>query len=59
MGNTDIIVYIPDEAVYGRVISYGTYHSIVKYAVGGIDYEVIMLNDDLDFLEEIETEEEE
>ena len=54
---TKIRVFIPDEDVYGYVINFSTYHSTVHYSVDGFSYEVIMLNDDLVFLEEIEEEE--
>ena len=59
MSKHRIAVYIPDEKEYGYVVSLGSYVSIVHYVSGGIMYEVLMLNDDLDFLEEVETEEEE
>jgi hypothetical protein len=51
------IVYLPDEKVYGEVISYGSYASTVRYTDGGIEYEVVVLNEDLDFMFSIEEEE--
>jgi hypothetical protein len=44
------IVYLQDEGVYGEVISYGLYASTVVYSKKGIKYEVIVLNEDLDFI---------
>lgn len=51
------IVYLPEEGVYGEVISYGSYASTVRYSEGGIQYEVLILNEDLDFIFSIEEEE--
>lgn len=53
------IVFIPEEGVYGEVISLGSYASMVEYSVSGINYKVMMLNEDLDFIYPIEAGEEE
>ena len=45
-------IYIPDEDEYGIVLSYGTFASLVKYSLGGVDYQVMLLNEDFIVLEE-------
>lgn len=47
------IVYIHDEECYGVTESMGAFASLVKYNKGGIEYKVMMLNEDLIFLEDI------
>lgn len=49
-----IRIYIPDEDVYGEVVSEGAYASVVEYSLGGILYNVVMLNEDFVVVEEIE-----
>lgn len=39
-------VYIPDEDTYGEIISMGAHASLIKYSVGGIEYQVMLLNED-------------
>ena len=51
------IVYLPDEKVYGEVISLGTYASKVHYIKDGFEYESIILNEDFEILEQINIEE--
>lgn len=41
------LVYIFSEQVFGIIISYGAYASIVRYEKGGILHEVLIENDDL------------
>ena len=45
-------VYIPDEDVYGVIVNLGAFASMVRYNVGGIEYEVLMLNEDFTILGE-------
>lgn len=52
-----IIVYLPDEKVYGEIISLGTYASKVHYVKDGFEYESIILNEDFEILEQINIEE--
>lgn len=52
-----IIVYLPDEKVYGEVISLGTYASKIHYVKDGFEYESIILNEDFEILEQINIEE--
>lgn len=40
------VVYIPHEGVFGVVVSLGAHVSMVRYNLGGIEYEVYMENDD-------------
>ena len=48
----DEIVYIPEFDVYGEIVYRGAYASTVRYRDGGILYEVIMLNEDFEEVEE-------
>ena len=52
-----IIVYLPDEKVYGEIISLGTYASKIHYIKDGFEYESIILNEDFEILEQINIEE--
>lgn len=54
-------VYIPDEQCYGITESMGAYASLVKFNRGGVEHKIMILNEDLVFLEEfnISLEEEE
>jgi hypothetical protein len=47
------IVYIQDEECYGVTESMGAFASLVKYNKNGIEYKVMMLNEDLIFIENI------
>ena len=47
------IVYIPDEKCHGVATSMGAHACLVTYQAGGIEYEVLMLNEELIFLEDI------
>lgn len=49
-------IYISDEDVYGHIVKRGAYASLVSYKVGGIEYEVMMINEDFTIVEEIEEE---
>lgn len=54
------VVYIYDEKTYGELVSFGGYVSKIHYSKNGIDYEVMLLNEDFEIVEEanIELEEE-
>lgn len=47
------IVYIPDEQCYGITKSMGAYASLVTYNSDGLEYTVMILNEDLIFLDDI------
>jgi hypothetical protein len=47
------IVYIQEEECYGVTESMGAFASLVKYNKNGIEYKVMMLNEDLIFIENI------
>lgn len=49
-------VYIIDEDVYGYIVRRGAYGSLIRYNIGGIEYEVMMLNEDFIIVQEIEEE---
>lgn len=51
------IVYLPEEEVYGEVLSFGSYASTVHYISEGFEYEVVLLNEDFDIVEQINIEE--
>lgn len=51
------IVYLPEEEVYGEVLSFGTYASTVHYVIDGFEYEAFLLNEDFDIVEQINIEE--
>ena len=53
------IVYIFDERVYGYLVVEGSYVSKVRYESMGIQYEVLMENDDFEVVEDIQIEIEE
>jgi len=50
-------VYLADEEVYGEVLSFGTYASTVHYVKDGHEYELLMLNEDFEIVEQINIEE--
>lgn len=52
-----IMAYFPEEESYVDVISYGSYASRIKYFKDGLSYEVVVLNEELDFIFSIEEEE--
>lgn len=47
------IVYISDEKCYGTTESMGAFASLVKYYKNGIEYKIMMLNEDLIFIEDV------
>lgn len=48
----DEVIYIPYEDEYGVIVQRGAHASLVKYSSGGINYEVILLNEDFEEIEE-------
>jgi hypothetical protein len=50
MGNQ---VYIPDKNIMGEVVKEMTYGAIIRYIVGGIEFEELMDKDDYQDLEEM------
>jgi hypothetical protein len=47
------VVYIPDENCYGVTESMGAHVSTVSYTKNGMSYEVMVLNEDLIFVDDI------
>ena len=39
-------VYIPDENIYGTIIRYGSWSSLIEYFEGGIGYTIEIPNDE-------------
>ena len=54
-----VIVYIQDENIYGYLLSEGVYASTIKYNKLGVEYEVMILNDEFEIIEDIRIEIEE
>jgi len=46
------IVWLTEERRYAEIIYRGAYFSYVKYTLGGIEFEVLIENDDYVFREE-------
>lgn len=53
--NEEIIeyVYLPDEDVYGTIIRYGAWSSLIEYFEGGIQYTIEVANEDYITVDEI------
>lgn len=51
MGEREI-VWLTEERRYGELLARGAYFSIVTYTLGGIDYEVLVENDEYVFRED-------
>lgn len=45
-------VWVIEENVRGKVVSFGAYYSRVQYSVNGIDFEVDLLNDEFLVMED-------
>ena len=54
-----VVVYLEYENAYGYLISEGVYASRIKYNKLGIEYEVMVLNDEFEIIEDIRIEIEE
>ena len=50
---TIIFVYIPDEHVYGTVISRGAWASLIEYHEDGVGYKIEIPNDEFIVLDEV------
>lgn len=47
------VVYIPEVKTYGFIVGMmGAYYTTVRYVSGGIDYEVLMENDEFEMMED-------
>jgi len=55
MSDEEIVeyVYIPDEGVYGTIIRYGAWSSLIEYFEGGIGYAIEVPNDEYIVVDEI------
>lgn len=51
------LVYLTEERVYGELLSYGVYASKIKYKKGAFLYELYILNDEFEILEEVNIQE--
>lgn len=55
----NIIIYVHDEQVYGKIINQGAFASLVNFSKDGIEYEIFMENDEFDIVQDIAVEIEE
>jgi hypothetical protein len=46
-------VYIPDEGIYGTIVRYGAWSSLVQYYDSGIQYNIEVPNDEYIVVDEI------
>jgi hypothetical protein len=46
-------VFIPDENVYGTIVRYGAWSSLIEYFEGGIGYRIEVPNDEYITVDEI------
>ena len=44
------LVWLEDERVYAELIHLGAFFSKVRYTVEGIDYEVLVSNDEVEYI---------
>lgn len=42
------VIYLKNEGVFGIIVSYGAYVSLVQYYNNGISYEVYVENEDIE-----------
>jgi hypothetical protein len=54
-----VVVYIEDENIYGYLLSEGLYASRIQYSKLGVEYDVMILNDEFEIIEDIRIEIEE
>jgi len=52
MAVTDEIVWLTEERTYARLIEVHAYHSVVEFTRGGIDYRIIVVNDEYVYRED-------
>jgi hypothetical protein len=50
--NTLTLVYLPDEGVYGTIVSEGVWASLIQYHENGIGYTIEVPNDEFFIVEE-------
>ena len=46
-------VYIPDDGIYGTVVTHGAWASIVQYYLDGVEYTIEIPNDEFHIVDEI------
>jgi hypothetical protein len=51
--DTITYVYVPDEGLYGTVVSQGVWASMIKYYDAGIEYVIELPNDEFIIVDEI------
>ena len=53
-GSNPTVVWIDDEQVYGFIVGgLGAFFTTIRYAKGGMEYEVLMENDEFTLLEDL------
>lgn len=48
-----VTIYLTEERVFGQMVKMGAYYSTVNFTKGGIEYEVMVENDEFVFLEDL------
>lgn len=48
------MVYLYEEGILGSLIKYGAYSSTVRYDIDGILYEIVLLNEDFEIVQELD-----
>ena len=46
------MVFLKEESVYAELITAGAHASRVKYRYGGVEYEVLVENEEIEFLDD-------
>lgn len=49
-------IYIIEDDIHGYIVKRGAHASLVRYSLGGVEYEIDMLNEEFIIIEEIEEE---
>jgi hypothetical protein len=50
--DVETYVYIPDEGIYGTIVRYGAWASMINYYDGGVSYTVELPNDEFIVVDE-------
>jgi hypothetical protein len=50
--DVETYIYIPDEGIYGTIVRYGAWASMINYYDGGVSYTVELPNDEFIVVDE-------
>ena len=45
------VIWLIEERTFGTLLNLGAYYSMVRYTKKGIDYEVLLSNDEFDYVD--------